>query len=156
MFNLLVATGTAAVIGLVAARTVFPSATPSVSASTTQTAIESQIYDEPVPSPSATYGYATAGKDRHLEYAVGLHELRGLPLDAAPGTALELWVAWDDAYAKGPQVQKLVRSVTLSRFIEPVTPEGPIVAVLSVPEKALRAVMYGDLYGSFSVAKPAG
>ena len=101
-----------------------------------------------VPSTSDQLSATIARRD----YAIGLHEIRGLPPDTSPGTPLELWVAWDDAYTKRPQVQKLVRSVTLVRFIEPVTPEGPIVAVLSIPESAVRAVMYGDLYGSFSVA----
>lgn len=105
-----------------------------------------------LPAPIASSSVQPSAVSAHRDYAVGMHEIRGLPPDTAPGAQLELWVAWDDAYTKRPQVQKLVRSVTLVRFIEPVTPEGPTVAVLSIPESAMRAVMYGDLYGSFSVA----
>lgn len=155
-FNLLIVSAVAAVIGLVAARVVFPSSPKQVRPSLASLGSEVESLGNVQPSPSISApGYAT-DEAPSLEYAVGLHDLRGLPLDTSPGTQLELWVAWDDAYAEGPQVQKLARSVTLSRFIEPATPEGPVVAVLLVPEKAMRAVMYGDLYGSFSVARPSG
>jgi hypothetical protein len=112
--------------------------------------------DSVTPSPMLSMPGDTGEEERNLEYAVGLHDLRGLPLDASPGSPIELWVAWDDAYAEGPQIQRLTKAVTFSRFIEPVTPEGPVVAVLLVPEKAMRAVMYGDVYGTFSVARPSG
>jgi hypothetical protein len=77
-----------------------------------------------------------------------------LPLDIAPGTALDLWVSWDDAFTKGPQVQRLMKKASLARMIEPVTPEGPVVAVLSVPESSLGDLVYGDLFGSLAVAIP--
>lgn len=154
-FNLVLVSGVAAVIGLVAARIVFSGQTPASQTINPVTVTDVQ------PSPLATPGLlavdpSTSEVERHFEYAIGLHDLRGLPVDTSPGTPLELWVAWDDAYAKGPQVQRLAKGLTVVRFVEPVTPEGPMVVVLSVPERAMRAVMYGDLYGSFSVAKPIG
>ena len=156
MANLLMVAAATGVVAMVAAKMVFPP-TPSAIASPITDQSEalvtevapSPLQPESTPGPIASHG---SGRD----YAVGLHDLRGLPPDTAPGTALELWVAWDDAYAQGPQIQKLVKSVTLVRFIEPTTPEAPVVAVLSVPERSMRAVMYGDVYGSFSVALPTG
>jgi hypothetical protein len=156
MANLLTVAVVTGVVATIAAKMVFPS---------TPEAMASPVGDHPevlgptmTPSPLQTASAPDLGVSTgaRRDYAVGLHDLRGLPLDTAPGTSLELWVAWDDAYAEGPQIQKLVKSVTLVRFIEAVTPEGPVVVVLSVPEKSMRAVMYGDVYGSFSVALPTG
>ena len=153
-FNLLVVSGVAAVVGLVAARMVF---TAGASPQTLRPIALTEVHPSPAPSPDLTAtDPSLAEGGRHFEYAVGLHDLRGLPMDTRPGTTLDLWVAWDDAYADGPQVQKLAKGLTVARFVEPVTPEGPIVVVLSVPQGSMRAVMYGDLYGSFSVAKPTG
>lgn len=152
MANLLIVAGAAALIGTIAAKMVFPSTPNPVMTPAEDAPVEIIMSADPQTTPTPIAAVTPA--DDRRDYAVGLHELRGLPLDASPGTRLELWVAWDRAVAEGPQMQKLVKSVTLSRFIEPVTPEGPVVVVLSVPEKAMRAVMYGDLYGSFSVALP--
>ena len=154
MSNLLIVALVAGVIATVAGKMVFPSTPRVLTTSAGDAETPEAIYSSPSPTSAITTGAATDSARR--DYAVGLHEIRGLPPDSAPGTPLELWVAWDDAYTKSPQVQKLVRSVTLVRFIEPVTPEGPVVAVLSIPESAVRAVMYGDLYGSFAAALPTG
>ena len=115
------------------------------------------VHPSPLATPSlVAHDPSAAEVERHFEYAIGLHDLRGLPVDTSPGTPLELWVAWDDAYAEGPQVRRLAKGLTLVRFVEPTTSEGPMVVVLSVPQHSMRAVMYGDLYGSFSVATPIG
>ena len=154
MTNLVLVALVAGLIATGAGKVVFPS-TPRVVATSVRDDAETPqvIYSSPSPTLSVT---PAAAESARRDYAVGLHEIRGLPPDSSPGTPLELWVAWDDTYTKRPQVQKLVRSVTLVRFIEPMTPEGPVVAVLSIPESAVRAVMYGDLYGSFAAALPTG
>ena len=156
MANLLMVAAATGVVAMVAAKMVFPSTPPAIASPLPD---QAEVLDQVVtPSPQQTVNASELVTPRgpRRDYAVGLHDLRGLPLDTPPGTSLELWVAWDDAYSERPQIQKLVRSVTLVRFIDPATPEGPTVAVLSVPERSMRAVMYGDVYGSFSVALPTG
>ena len=156
MTNLLIVALMTGVVAAAAAKMVFPSSPRVLTAAGPDETDPALLVGPATPSPSPhdSITPATAGPRR--DYAVGLHEIRGLPPDTARGTSLELWVAWDDAYTKRPQVQRLVRSVNLVRFIEPVTREGPVMAVLSVPESAIRAVMYGDLYGSFAAAIPTG
>lgn len=155
MANLLAVAGAAAVLATIAAKVVFPSAPSPVMTPTDDAPVEIAISEDSSTAPTPVPTDHPISQVRR-DYAIDLHELRGLPLDAAPGTPMELWVAWDQGIAEGPQMQRLVKTVTLSRFIEPVTHQGPMVVVLSVPEKAMRAVMYGDLYGSFSVALPTG
>lgn len=85
------------------------------------------------------------------EYAVDVSDLLGLPPDVQPGQVMEIWVAWDPAVTKGPQIQRLLKVVTLQRFVEPVTMDGPRVAVLSVPRERIGDLMYGDMFGSLTV-----
>ena len=85
------------------------------------------------------------------EYAVQVSDLLGLPPDVQPGQMMEIWVAWGPSVAKGPQIQRLMKVVTLERFVEPVTMDGPRVAVLSVPRERIGDLMYGDMFGSLTV-----
>lgn len=101
-----------------------------------------------VPSPGATIGRPPD----LTEYAVAVTELQGLPPDVQPGQPFELWVAWDPAVSEGPQIRLLMKQVTIARFIEPTTFQGPVVAVLSVPRKRVADLMYGDRFGSFNVS----
>jgi hypothetical protein len=146
--NLLMVSVAAAAIGLVAAKLVFP--TSGAGASGDAPLVATSPVVTPSPSPSAT---GRSGGQR-MEYAIALADLRGLPLDLREGSEIDLWVSWDDDYAEGPQVRKLLRTVSISRFVQPVTADGPLVVVLSIPNQSLKAVMYGDLYGSFAVAVP--
>ena len=108
----------------------------------------------PTPSPTSSNRDVTSISDGQQEYAIATHELRGLSPDTQPGTTLHLWVAWDPSFVKGPQVQRLLKNATLSRFIESVTPSGPTVAILAVPSAKVADLMYGDLYGRLSVSVP--
>lgn len=160
MTNLLAVAAAAAVLAMVAARIVFPSGAigrgtvPLRVEGVSSTADSYGVTPVPIASVGTPTPAVTTAPSSRREYAVALSDLRGLPLDTAPGTPLELWVAWDEAYTDGPEIQKLVKSVTVARFLEPVTSEGPLVVVLSVPERSMRAVMYGDRFGSFSVTLP--
>lgn len=116
----------------------------------------------PATGPGSTYGTSPSTAASHeppptntREHAFGLHELRGLPPDVAAGTPLEIWVAWDEAISEGPQIQRLVTKATLARFIQPLTPEGPIVAVLNIPLRWMADLLYGQRYGSLSVTIPS-
>jgi hypothetical protein len=83
-------------------------------------------------------------------YALAVPELKGLPGGAAPGTRLELWVAWDPPVTKEPRVQRLLKDVILDEIIPPVVPEAPATAILSVPAKSVPDLLYGDRYGALS------
>ncbi len=106
------------------------------------------------PSPVATDVDPHQPRTNFREHAFGLHELRGLPPDVAAGTPLEIWVAWDEAVSEGPHIQRLVTKANLARFIEPVTPEGPIVVVLNIPLRWMPDLLYGQRYGELSVTIP--
>ena len=105
----------------------------------------------PTPIVSGSPGGATPLKGTTREYAVEVSDLLGLPPDIQPGEVMEIWVAWDPAVARGPQIQRLLKVVTLERFVEPVTMDGPRVAVLSVPRERIGDLMYGDIFGSLTV-----
>lgn len=85
-------------------------------------------------------------------YSIPLPELSGLPSDLAPGTPVELWVAWERPFTRGPRVQRLLRDATFERIAPPATAEGMPVAVLSVPSPRLPDVIFADKWGSISVA----
>lgn len=109
------------------------------------------------PSAMAT-GPATitgAGQPELVDYAISVSELSGLSVDVVPGTALDLWVTWDPPVTERPQVQRLLRGVMLQRLIPPVTPDGPSVALLSVRERSVARLIYGDRYGSLTATTSA-
>jgi hypothetical protein len=101
------------------------------------------------PGPAAA---ESPDEDRRRSYAIALHDLRGLPPDAEPGTSLELWATWRPPLTKERQVQKLVEGAFLERITPPLTPEGPPVAILSVPEKEIDELLFGDRFGDLSAA----
>jgi hypothetical protein len=91
-----------------------------------------------------------SGKTR--TYAIALHELPGLPPDAEAGTRLDVWAVWRPPLTKDRQVQKLVEGVSLERITPPLTPEGPPVAILRVPEREVDELLFGDRFGELSAA----
>jgi hypothetical protein len=99
--------------------------------------------------PSEPAGRASDAPGRR-GYALAVPELKGLPGGAAPGTRLELWVAWDPPVTKEPRVQRLLKDVILDEIIPPVVPEAPATAILSVPAKSVPDLLYGDRYGALS------
>lgn len=82
-------------------------------------------------------------------YAIGLHELKGLAPDAAPGTRLEVWVSWESPVVDEPRVQRLLKRVVLEKIIAPLT-EGPLVALLLVRPDEVGDLLYGHRYGQLS------
>ncbi len=97
----------------------------------------------PVTEPALPEGWRS--------YAVALEELEGLPPDAAPGTELDLWVMWEPPITGTPKVQLLVEDVVLEKIVPAITPNGPDAAVLLLPHKKTRDLLYGDQYGALSV-----
>ena len=157
--NLVVASVLGALVAVGAAQLFFrsPSAPGWVAGST-----EQEMHPSPSPTSVATTiplvtGTPTPTEAPALrEYALAISELHGLPPDVQPGQQLELWVAWDPEFSEGPQIQRLLKTVTLTRFVEPVTADGPRVVILSVPEKRVGDLMYGDRFGSLSVTLGTG
>lgn len=88
------------------------------------------------------------------EYALGMHELSGFPLETPPGARMELWVAWDPPLTKAPDVRRLIRDVIVADIIPPLTPDGPTAVIVSVPTARVPDLIYGDRYGDLSVVLP--
>ena len=91
-----------------------------------------------------------------VAHALDVARLNGFPPDAAPGDVFDVWVSWNPPVMKGPNVQLLLRGVTLEKIAPPVTPEGPYVAFLLVTRSQARDLLYGTKYGLLSVTQPAG
>ncbi|MGI8774405.1 MAG: hypothetical protein ACR2KQ_05215 [Actinomycetota bacterium] len=102
------------------------------------------------PAPVATVPAETPAKTR--EYALGLHELRGLPETVAPGTTFELWATWEPPVVDEPYAGKLVPKVVVVKVIPPITPEGPTSVIVSIPLKYMRDFTYAHRWGTLSVA----
>ena len=83
-------------------------------------------------------------------YALGLHELAGIPNDTPPGTRIELWVTWEPPLTRDVRVQLLVKDVIVERLVPPVVPEGPTSALLSVRVRDIPDLLYGDRFGELS------
>jgi hypothetical protein len=79
-------------------------------------------------------------------------DLQGLPPNAAAGTVLELWVAWEPPIVDAPRYQKLLPEVILEKVIPGLTPEAPATALLQVKTKELADLLYADRFGELSVA----
>jgi hypothetical protein len=120
---------------------------PSPPGATTQVPRPAQtaIAESPAPDPSAE---PVVGRKT---YAIPVPELAGLASSAVPGTRLELWVAWAPPLTKSPKIQRLLRDVILEKIVPPTVPEAPATAILSVSDRAVPDLLYGDKYGSLSV-----
>ena len=94
------------------------------------------------------------GGSSRRTYAIGLHELAGLPPDVAEGTTIEIWATWEPPVSKQVQVQLLLKDVVVERVIAPALPEGPTSLLLSVPGRHISDLLYGDRYGQLSAVTP--
>ena len=83
-------------------------------------------------------------------YALGLHELGGLPPNVAPGSTLELWVTWEPPLTRAARVHLLLEDVVVEKVIRPVVPEGPTSVLISVPARGIPDLIYGDRFGELS------
>jgi hypothetical protein len=108
--------------------------------------MEASLYATPPARPWPS------GAAPRRSYAVGLHELRGLPPDAQPGLRLELWVAWEPPLVERPRVDLLLEDVILEEIVPPTTPDGPAAAVLSVRPRDFVDLLYADRWGNLAVA----
>ncbi|MDQ3916302.1 MAG: hypothetical protein M3323_13410 [Actinomycetota bacterium] len=109
----------------------------------------------PLPSPAAArvVGSGTTDSARR-SYAIGLADLQGLPPDAAPGTAFELWVTWEPPVTGEPRLQRLIADVILERVIPGTVPEAPVTVLLSVPAARAGDLIYADTFGRLNVVLP--
>ena len=149
LINLVVAALGAAILGGFAAQIVFTE--PPARRATASAQDHYVLQVSPTPTTSSAVPSPTAPKEkRRVSYAMALYDLAGLPPDAPIQTPLELWVAWDHRVSRNPQVQPLVSDVRIERYVQPTTPDGPRVVMLSVPRSQLDELLYGDRYGSLS------
>src|ERR687896_370053 len=91
----------------------------------------------------------TEGPDLR-SYAVALPELQGLSPDTEPGSAIELWVAWDTPRGKKPRLEPLIERAVLKRIVPPLTPGAPDTALLQVPVTDIPDLLLADRYGLVS------
>lgn len=108
----------------------------------------------PVAIPTVPGAVAPSPVTDRREYALGMHELGGLPNDAAPGTRMELWVTWDPPITKVPELRRLIRDVVVADIVPPLTPDGPTAVIVSVPTDRVPDLIWGDQYGTLSVVLP--
>ena len=150
--NLIIASAVGALVAVGAAQIFFRQpAKVGWNESTEVSAPLSYVSPSVIPTPIVSASPTAPPSGTMREYAVDVSDLLGLPPDVQSGQVLEIWVAWDPAVAKGPHIQRLLKVVTLEQFMEPVTMDGPRVAVLSVPRERIGDLMYGDMFGSLTV-----
>jgi hypothetical protein len=104
-------------------------------------------------SPSPT---APIEEDGYDSYAVALEELPGLAPDAAPGTRLQLWVAWEPPIVRRPRIDLLLKDVVLARIVQPLSPRGRGTALLLLKPPQVSDVLYADRYGGLSAVVTDG
>lgn len=169
--NLALAGGAVAMLGIIGVNVLLGPAAPS-SVTPVGGVAPSPAGPEMVPSPGATEVAATAAEgalvaggpgsstpgtpvaSARRSYAVGLHELQGLPPDAAPGTPFELWVTWEPPATEEPRLARLIGDVVLERVIPGTAPEAPVTILLSVPAERTGDLIYADTFGRLSVVLP--
>jgi hypothetical protein len=83
-------------------------------------------------------------------YALEITALDGLPPDAAPGTALQIWVTWEPPITRSIRVQKLIPEAYVQKIIPNIVPEGPATAMLRIPKRDVADMLYGDRFGRLS------
>jgi hypothetical protein len=162
--NLAVAAGAATLLGMIAVNTLMtPAATPRpvdeailapdpgphVSASPPGPLASPSIEAVETPSPALP-----AADPERRSYAIGLHDLQGLPPDAAAGTRFELWVTWEPPLTDEPRLDRLIGDVVLERVVPGTVPEAPATALLSVPAARTGDLIYADTFGRLSVVLP--
>lgn len=180
--NLAMVGGAVLVVGFVAVNTLMAPAAPvpapdvtvdsfgtvpaSGSPDPTELGVPGRAPGAPGPAEATPLGTAAANAglpvegaspvpdDARRSYAIGLHDLAGLPPDAAPGAQLELWVTWEPPVTKEPRLQRLISDVVLERTIPGPVPEAPVTVLLSVPENRVSDLIYADGYGRLSVVVP--
>ena len=140
--------GSALIVGVLAWSFVpaAPSTSPmppqEVTAPSPTEAVPAQLASVP-PSPLAE-------PSSRRTYALGLHELAGIPNDVPPGTSVEIWATWEPPLTREVRVQLLLKDVVIERLVPPVVPEGPTSVLLSVPTRDISDLLYGHRYGELS------
>ena len=148
--NLALAGGIAVAVALFAAGFLLPSADPAPSGGSATTEVD-EVADVPAAAPSPTATSPRSVTPERRIYAVSLPRLQGLAATAAPGTRLELWVAWEPPITKAPRFQKLREDVVLEEIVPPPIPEAPPTALLSVDEAGVADLLYADRFGALTV-----
>lgn len=104
----------------------------------------------PDPTPTMSVQPFDASHPERVTYAIDVNDIAGLAPSIPSGTLVDIWVTWERPITKTPGLQRLVRGVLIEQIAPPVTPEGPYVAVLSVDERKVENLLWGDRYGALS------
>lgn len=164
--NLAVAGGAVALLGIIGVNVLvapsspapplpLPAASPSTETADTEPVAGSLVDPSPAASGAETSpSISPASVPQRHSYAIGLHELQGLPPDAAAGTTFELWVTWEPPLTEEPRLERLIGDVLLERVIPGTVPEAPVTALLSVPSERTGDLIYADTFGRLSVVLP--
>ena len=165
--NLAIAGGAVAMLGVIGVNVLVTPAAPSPPAPLAGARVSPG--PEILPSPLASEVTGAAGTAAvspgipaagtppaaaRRSYAVGLHELQGLPPDAAPGTSFELWVTWEPPVTEEPRLARLIGDVLLERVIPGTVPEAPVTVLLSVPADRTSDLIYANTFGRLNVVLP--
>lgn len=102
----------------------------------------------PVPTPGARGAPRPPGL---RPYAVALAGHTGLPLDAAPGTQIDVWVVWRPPMTRRTRIEPVPVAAVLERMTAPVTAAGAPTAVLSLPRRDVPTMIHADLYGDVAL-----
>ena len=105
----------------------------------------------PSPRPSTSPSTTSPSQGKVYSYAIATTELQGLAPDAAPGTRLDLWVATQPPVSERADVLPLLEGAILQEIVAPTLPDGPYSAILQVPLRHARKLMWADRFGSLSV-----
>lgn len=106
----------------------------------------------PSPSTDPAPPERSSQQERRLfSYAIATTDLHGLAPDVAPGTRLDLWVATQPPVTETPDVLPLVQGAILAEIVPPTLPDGPFAAVLKVPLRHARTLIWGHRFGALSV-----
>lgn len=87
---------------------------------------------------------------KRQRYAIGLHDISGLPADSPPGTIIDLWVAVDPPHVERSQIHPLISAVVVEEIQPPAVPEGPVTVILSVRPREIEHLLWADRYGALS------
>ena len=102
-------------------------------------------------SPSPSPAEPAPSEPKLYSYAIATTELHGLAPDAAPGMRLDLWVATQPPVTEKADVLPLLEGAILQEIVPPTLPDAPSAAILQVPLRHARKLMWADRFGSLSV-----
>jgi hypothetical protein len=113
-----------------------------------QAALRAAASIAPAASPEASQ--PPVPPDR-ATYWIGAHEIEGVVPELAPGTRVEVWVTWEPPLVKQPVVEKLIRDAYIAAILPSTMIEGTLDVGLSLNDRDISAMTYGERFGSLNL-----